>query len=181
MLKSFEGPAMKPTPNYIIPLAFSALAVIQTGADAAAYIKYDGIDGEVTEAKYKGAIELTAWGWQLSESAEPGVPIVRPIELTKQADSTTPKLHEFLLNGIKAPTAFIAFTTTIGEIELEYMKIEMTNVMVSSYSTSTSSPRDSKPFENVSLNFDSYCVTSSYIDPATGGIITTEPACWKSQ
>ena len=179
MLKSFEGPAMKPTPNYIIPLAFSALAVIQTGADAAAYIKYDGIDGEVTEAKYKGAIELTAWGWQLSESAEPAVPIVRPIELTKQADSTTPKLHEFLLNGKRAPTATIAFTVGTGQDEFEYMKVEMTNVMISSYSMSGSGAE--KSTETVSLNFDSYCVTSSYIDPATGGIITTEPACWKSQ
>ena len=170
---------MKPTPNYVIPLAFSALAAIQTGADAAAYIKYDGIEGEVTEAKYRGAIELTAWGWQLSESAEPGVPIVRPIELTKRADSTTPKLHEFLINSVKAPEAFIALTRTIGEVELEYMKVEMTNVTVSSYSTGGTSAEI--PFENISLNFDSYCITFSSIDPVTGQVITTDPACWKSQ
>jgi len=172
---------MKPAPNYVIPLAFSALAAFQTGVDAAAYIKYDGIDGEVTEAKYRGAIELTAWGWQLSESAEPGVPIVRPIELSKRADTTTPKFHEFLINGVKAPTAFIAFTRTNGEVEFEYMKVEMTNVMVSSYSTSWSDSTAELPFENISLNFDSYCVTFSSIDPTTGEIITTGPACWKSQ
>ena len=167
---------MKHMPNYIIPLAISALGAVQTAADACVFVKYDGIDGEALAEGYEGYIDVTAWSWELSQSADPTNPIVRPIQMSKTADSTTPKLHEFLINGVKAPQVTMKFVTTgVNELK-DYMVIDMTNVTVSSYSTS--GPADNVPTESFSLNFDSYCVTFIKYD-ATGARLPGEPACWK--
>jgi type VI secretion system secreted protein Hcp len=166
---------MKRIPNSIIPLAFATLATIQSTADAAAYIKYDGIKGEVTAKGHEGEIELTSWSWELSQSADPRSPIIRPIGITKEADSTTPKLHEVLLSGSQAASATLTMTKTATDQILDYMIIDMTNVSVSTAGISSGGDR---PVESYSLTFDSYCITYITQDP-TGASVPVGPTCWE--
>jgi len=167
---------MKRIPNSIIPLAFATLATIQSTADAAAYIKYDGIEGEATAKGHEGEIQLTSWSWELSQSADPRSPIIRPIGITKDADSTTPKFHEALLTGSRAASVTLTITKTGTDAIMDYMIIDMTNVSVSTAGISSGGDR---PSESYSLNFDSYCIT--YIPDNQSGEpgVPVGPICWE--
>lgn len=123
-------------------------------ADAAAYIKFDGVDGEATDSEHKGWIDVLSVSQSISRSMDSGLSArssgaasFSDITVTKMLDKSSPKLAEAVATGKAIPTVEFHLTSTHGT----YYKYELTNVMVTSYSMSGGA--DERPTEEVSLNF----------------------------
>jgi type VI secretion system secreted protein Hcp len=138
-------------------LASTMLVSILASATATAaidmFIKIDGIEGESTDARNRGASDVLAWSWGLGQSAITKKPCIQSISLTKYFDSASPKLIASAANGTSAPQAVLKLRKA-GEQPLDYLVITMSNVQVSSFSTGGSGGED-RITENVTLSFDS--------------------------
>lgn len=123
------------------------------------FLKLDGVDGESKDGAHKGEIDVLAWSWGESNSGTShlgggggaGKVNVQDISITKFIDKASAKLGLYCANGkhIKEGTLVVR---KAGEKPLEYLKIKMTDILVSSYSTGGSGGED-RLTENVSLNF----------------------------
>ena len=159
---------MKRVPNYLIPLAFTALATVQSTSYAAVdmFLKIDNIQGESADSKHRDEIDVLAWSWDLSQSSDPTAPIVRPLSLTKWIDRSSPVLYDYLwTNKIATEASSIDITN-----------LTVTGVTVATVSTGGSGGED-RLTENISLNFTSACVRYTPQD-ATGTAGTPIESCW---
>jgi type VI secretion system secreted protein Hcp len=148
-------------------LAGGAL-VATVGASPAAFaavdmfLKLDGIDGESQDSKHKGDIDVLAWSWGSSSgstatSRGSGCVTVQDFSFSKYFDKATPKLIANITNGKSIANAKLTVRKA-GERPLEYIMIEMSNVIVTSSATGGSGGED-RLTENVTLNFASANVT----------------------
>lgn len=123
------------------------------------YMKYDGIDGDVTADGHEKWIELNSFQWGVgrgissptggSADRESSAPSISEIVVTKQQDVATTKLLDEALQG-EGKTVVIDFCKTDkGKLEV-YMAYKLADVMVSGYSVSSGGDR---PSESISLNF----------------------------
>jgi len=168
---------MKRVPNYLIPLAFTALATIQSTPYAAVdmFLKIGDIKGESLDKTHRDEIDVLAWSWDLSQSADPRNPIVRPLSVTKYMDLSSPVLYDYLLTNKMADEAILTVRKA-GTDPLEYVIITMTGVTVTTASTGGAEGED-RLTENISLNFSSACVKYTAQD-TTGTPGTSIETCW---
>lgn len=133
-------------------------------AFAAGYIKFDGVDGEATARGHEGWSNLDSFSHTLTQKVtKKGTFAEVGIDIAKAFDKSSPKLQEALIRGVTNPLATIEFTKQFGDgSEATYLKYELSNVLVSSYSTSAAS--DSRPSETLSLNFEEIKVTYTEYD-----------------
>lgn len=122
-----------------------------------------GIKGESKDAAYgKGngdGIELLAWSWGVSnsgtthhgEGAGGGRSDFQDISVTKFIDTSTADLALCCATGKHIPSAKL-IVRKAGDKPLDYLVIEMTDLIITSYSTGGSGGED-RLTENVSLNF----------------------------
>ena len=123
------------------------------------FMKIAGIDGESKDSKHKGEIDVLAWSWGASNSgsahvgggAGAGKVNVQDLSFTKYIDKGSPDLMLACCNGKHFDTATLVVRKA-GENPLEYLKIDMTEVMITSVSTGGSGGED-RLTENVTLNF----------------------------
>lgn len=172
------------TSNKIARLAGSALAALvlmgsTLTADAAAYIKFDGVDGECKDSAHQGWSDLASFSQAIvrgegltGQSRRRGDVVLEDITCTKELDKSSPKLAEAVCKGKVFPKVEIHLTRpttnadgTTGQVV--YLKYELTNVMVTSYGISGSGRADDVPTEDFSLNFEEIKVTYTVQD-ATG-------------
>lgn len=123
------------------------------------FLKMPGAEGESKDKKHKGEIDVLAWSWGLSNSGSfhagggggSGKANFQDISITKWVDKSSPMLGLYCANGKQFETAQLTVRKS-GEKPLEYVKIMMKQVKVSSVSTGGSGGED-RLTENVSLNF----------------------------
>lgn len=123
------------------------------------FIKIGDIKGESTDSKHKESIDVLAWSWGMSQSGTThmgggggaGKVSVQDISLTKYVDSSTNALILACCNGTHYDQALLTVRKAGGE-PLEYIKITMKEVIISSLSTGGSGGED-RLTENVTLNF----------------------------
>ena len=126
------------------------------------FIKIDGIKGESVDAKHKEEIDVLAWSWGASQSgtthAGPGGGAgkanFQDISFTKYIDKATPNLMMNCAKGTHIKEATLVVRKA-GGTPLEYLKIKMTEILVSSVSTGGAGGED-RLTENVSLNFGAF-------------------------
>jgi type VI secretion system secreted protein Hcp len=141
------------------------------------FLKIDGIKGESKDDKHKDEIELLAWSWAEAQTGSAargggmgsGKVEMHDITFTKHVDKATPKLISACAKGDHIPKAEMAMRKAGGE-QKEYLKIELDDVMVSSYATSGSGGGET-PTENVSLNFGK--ITVEYFEQDNKGTMTS--------
>ena len=117
------------------------------------------IKGESKDDTHKDTIDVLAWSWGLSQSGSfhvgggggSGKANFQDINVTKWVDEASATLALYCANGDHFPKATL-IVRKAGKKPLEYMKIVMTKVMVTSISTGGSGGEDQLT-ENVSLNF----------------------------
>ena len=124
------------------------------------YMKYDGIDGDVTSESHKGWIELNSFQWGVGRGIhqrtgrgadrESSAPSVSEIVVTKNQDLATTKLLDEALHGEGKKVQIDFVKTDKGKLET-YLLYKLENVMVSGYSISGAG--DGRPSESISLNF----------------------------
>src|SRR5438874_1122151 len=108
------------------------------------FIKIGDVDGETKDKVYAGKkyIDVLAWSWGLSNSgsahvgggAGAGKVNVQDLSFTKYVDSASPALLTAGCNGKHYPEATL-IVRKAGEKPLEYIKIKMEEVLVTSVST----------------------------------------------
>ena len=122
------------------------------------FLKIDGIDGESTANKHKGELELLSFSWGLSQSTSQtgggggaGKVSVQDFTVVKQMNNSSPLLMERACTGQHIPS--VQLTLASKETKLEYMKIKLTDVLISSYSTGGGGTGGAVPMDQVSFSF----------------------------
>ncbi len=152
------------------------------------FIKLDSgnLKGESKDSKHKDEIDVLAWSWGLSNSgtahtgggAGAGKANVQDLAFTKYVDKSTPTLLLYTINGKHLADATLVLRKA-GEKPLEYLKITMTDVLITSVSTGGAGGED-RLTENVTLNFAK--VKVDYVEQtATGGTGATPSMGWNIQ
>jgi type VI secretion system secreted protein Hcp len=137
------------------------------------FIKIGDLKGESKDAVHKTEIDVLAWSWGVSNSgsahtgggAGAGKANVQDLSLTKYIDLSSPDLLLACCNGKHFPEATLTVRKA-GEMPLEYLKIKLTEVLVTSVSTGGSGGED-RLTENVTLNFAK--VNLDYIEQTEKG------------
>ncbi len=123
------------------------------------FIKIGDIKGESKDDAHGGEIDVLAWSWGLSQSGSmhagggggSGKVNVQDLSLTKWVDKSSAVLMKMCCNGKQYSEANLVVRKA-GEKPLEYIKIKLTDVIITSLSTGGSGGED-KLTENVTLNF----------------------------
>lgn len=125
------------------------------------FIQIGDIKGEATDKTHKEKIDVLAWSWGLSNSGTThhgmgggsGKANVQDLSFTKYVDSASHALLGACSNGQHFDDAHLIVRKAGGKgVAIEYIKIDMTEVMVTSVSTGGSGGED-RLTENVTLNF----------------------------
>ncbi len=121
--------------------------------------------GEAQDKSHKDEIDILAWSWGMSQSGTThmgggggsGKVSVQDLSVTKYVDASTPSLLLACADGGHFDKALLTVRKA-GKTPLEYIKIEMKDIIVTSVSTGGSGGED-RLTENVSLNFSQVKVT----------------------
>ena len=123
------------------------------------FLKIEGIPGESQDYKHKNEIELIAWSWGESQLGAEGYGggggagkvSMQDLAITKKVDKASPVLFRSCADGSHIKSAVLT-ARKAGKEQQEYLKITLTDLLVSSFSTAGHSG-DVVPNENVTLNF----------------------------
>ena len=123
------------------------------------FIKIGDIKGESRDDKHKDEIDVLSWSWGLHQSGSmsmgggggAGKVSINDLTLTKYIDKSTTNLFLSCCNGKHYKDAKLTVRKA-GEKPVEYLKITMTDVLVTNVSQGGSGGED-RLVENVSLNF----------------------------
>jgi type VI secretion system secreted protein Hcp len=139
------------------------------------FMKIDGITGDTTDAKHPGEIKVSTWSW--GESKVPP-----PIGGGGATRADLQDLHFTARSSIASPVLFLncaagtqsaGATLTVrrpGTNPFEYLKITLTDVLISSYQAA-GNENDDVPIDQVSLYFNRIQV--SYIPQNKDGTAGT--------
>ena len=147
------------------------------------FMKIGDIKGESKDKKHAKEIDVLAWSWGVSNSgnaqvgggAGAGKVNVQDLSFTKYIDSATCPLLLAASNGKHYPQALLTVRKA-GENAVEYVKIKMEEVLITSLSTGGSGGED-RLTENVSLNFAKVSVDYTP-QKDDGSADTTIPYSW---
>ena len=172
---------------WAVPVIFSILILGTLGlsqdAFAAAFVKFDGVDGESSDKDHDKWIDVLSIDFN----------DLTKITVSKDIDKSTPKLTEAVCKGRSLPSpgsplltcdtegstdgspdrpidpSFDIVTidlcrTTHGNERQCYLQFELVDVRITSYSISGSTEGEQVPTENFSLNFKEIKVTYTEFD-----------------
>ncbi len=126
------------------------------------FLRLDEIPGEAADGSHQDEIDILAWSWGASQSGTThmgggggsGKVSVQDISVTKYIDSASHLLLKTCANGAHIPTGTLTVRKA-GENPLEYIVLDLQDIIVSSISTGGSGGED-RLTENISLNFASF-------------------------
>lgn len=147
------------------------------------YLKIGDIEGESTDSKKEKWIDVLAWSWNMSQSGTThvgggggsGRVSVQDVSVTKYVDASTHALMLACCDGTHFPDASL-IVRKAGKEALEYIKLTMKEVIITSLSTGGSGGED-RLTENLTINFAEFKLEYTPQNPdGTGG--TTKEAAW---
>jgi len=147
------------------------------------FLKLTGIQGESTDAKHKGEIDVLAWSWGLSEPVVSGGSggggagrvKIENISVQKLVDLASP----LLLLASAEGTHISDGTLTIRQAAkngVEFLLFKMTDVLVTSVQVAASKEAD-RPTESITLGFNKVEFDYSQIK-SDGSLGPAEPFKW---
>lgn len=124
-------------------------------------LKIDGIKGESVIDGHEGEIDVIAWSWGMTQSGTThtatggggGKVNVSDITFTKLVDIATADLIKACTSGRHIKKAELVVRKAGGAKSIEYLKITMEEVLVSSYNTGGSNDDLDRVQETLSFNF----------------------------
>lgn len=124
------------------------------------FLKIEGLDGESEDKTYKKNIEILSFNWGATNSGSMGYGtgggtgkvVVQDMHFTSRISAASPKLAEFCHTGKHFPKAVLVCRKAGGDSPLEYLKITLSDIMVSSYQLG-GAQGDVLPSDQFSLNF----------------------------
>ncbi|MCK2056119.1 type VI secretion system tube protein Hcp [Methylobacterium sp. 37f] len=123
------------------------------------FLILDGIEGEAQDKTHENKIDVLAWSWGAAQSGTThmgsgsgaGKVAVQDISVTKYIDKSSPTLFKFCCTGKHIGKGKLVVRKA-GENPLEYLTIEINEIIVSHVSMGGSGGED-RLTENVTLNF----------------------------
>ena len=142
------------------------------------FLELEGVKGETIDKTYKSkkAIDVLGWSWGVSNTGTfhhgsgggAGKASFQDISITKYTDNATADLILFCANGKHIPKGVLTCRKA-GENPLEYLKITMQQILVTSYTTGRNQgDAEERSTETVRLNFAKVKV-EYFMQNATGG------------
>jgi type VI secretion system secreted protein Hcp len=130
----------------------------------AGYLKIGDIKGESVDDGHKDWINLLSVSQSITRPMSAGVSgstrhrattTFGDIVCVKEVDASTPKLQEAIADGTNFPKVEIDLcTSSEGGKRITYLKWDLKNVRVTSYSVSGATEGGDKPTEQISLNYE---------------------------
>ena len=143
------------------------------------FIKIDGIKGESQDSKHKDEIDVLSWSWGVSQSGTmhggggggAGKANFQDLSVTKWVDMSSPKLLSSASTGKHIKEALLTVRKA-GDKPLEYLKVTLTDCLISSVSTGGSGGED-RLTENIAINFAKvkFEYTVQKADGSAGGVV----------
>ena len=128
-----------------------------------AFLKIDGIPGDVATKGHEKEIEVLSWSWGMDRAASnagagmvAGRPCVTELNVTKLMDSSSTKLMGAVVSGQNLGKAKLTLVKVSTEQPAGFFTLEMSNVQASSFQVSGSSEL---PTEAVALRFQTSTAT----------------------
>lgn len=123
------------------------------------FLKIDGVDGESTDSKHKGEIELESFSWGASQSGTKGAGTglasgkvsVQDFQFSMKISKASPKLFASCCTGDRFKTAVLV-ARKAGKMQQEYMKMTLSDCLVSKYQAA-GSQSEILPIDQISLSF----------------------------
>jgi type VI secretion system secreted protein Hcp len=139
------------------------------------YIKFDGIDGEVTAKGMEKTIEIYSFSWGASnptsahssggKALSAGKVSVSSFNLMKKVDKTSAQLFQNCCTGKMINKATVTMRKAGGDAgQAAFLVYEFTDLLVESVQWSGSSGGDDTPTESVSFAFGKVDITYNQID-----------------
>ena len=146
------------------------------------FLKLVGIDGESTDAKHKGEIDVLAWSWGLSHDAPAGPgggggagrAKIENISVQKAVDLASPLLLTFGAQGKHIATGTL--TTRRPGKAGEFLLFKMSDVLVTSVHVAVANDQNVAT-ENVTLSFGKLEFVYRATKP-TGGVGAEKVFTW---
>ena len=140
------------------------------------FLKIDGIDGESKASKVPGSIDLQSFSWGETQTGThasgggggAGKVQMQDFHFAMKASKASPKLMLACAEGEHFKKATLTCRKA-GKEQQEFLKVTMSDLLVSSYQTSGSSNGDEVPTDQVSLNFSK--VEFEYKDQKADGTL----------
>lgn len=148
------------------------------------FLELDGIKGESADHKHKASIDIVSFSWGESNSGSAhfgggqGVGKVSVSDLSlmaRQMDTSSVALAQVCATG-KHIAKGTLFVRKAGDTPLEFLKFEMTDILVTSFQMSGSEGSDTCP-PSFSLNFAKFKFEYTEQKP-DGSAGTTSPATY---
>ena len=152
------------------------------------FLKLAGIEGESSDAKHKGEIDVLAWSWGLSEEAGRGNPQagspagggagrvkIESISIQKLIDVASPLLLLFSAQG-KHITDGTLTTRKAGKGGGDFLLFKMTDVIVTSVHVAVSKDTG-QPAESITLSFGKFEFNYRPTNP-DGSLGTAKSSGW---
>ena len=127
-----------------------------------AFLKLGDLKGESIVDKMEDQIQIDSWSWSMSQAGTThsgtgggaGKVDVSDMTFTKRMDTSTPNLVLGVCTGKHYESATLTCRKA-GTEPLDYLIIEMTDVIITNYSTSGNAGQD-VIYDNFNLNFAKY-------------------------
>jgi len=124
------------------------------------FLKIDGIDGESQKDKHTDEIELLSFSWGESNAGTfaygggggAGKVSMSDFSFMKVMDKASPALFLACANGEHIKTAKLSCRKA-GKNQQDFLKITLSDLIISSYQTGGSGGSDVVPTESISINF----------------------------
>jgi type VI secretion system secreted protein Hcp len=147
------------------------------------FLKIDGVTGESVDSKHAKEIDVLSWSWGGSQSASghigggsgAGKVSIQDLSITKYVDKSSGTLLQKMCKGDHLKSAVLVVRKA-GTNPLEYIKLKMEEVLISSLSTGGSGGED-RLTEHLSLNFTKF--EYEYVpQKADGSPDSSSPVKW---
>jgi type VI secretion system secreted protein Hcp len=142
-----------------------------------AFLKLDGIDGEVAVSGYEKWIEVMSFSWGDSNAGVSasgggggaGKVSFEDLHFTSGFSTASPLLFLKCATGEHIPTGMLSLRKAGGDANSggEFLKIKLEDVLVSSVQHAGAEQGDDRPMEDVSLNFAKIAMQYTAPDEST--------------
>ncbi|WP_296225549.1 Hcp family type VI secretion system effector [Ralstonia sp. UBA689] len=145
------------------------------------FLKINGIDGESQDSSHKNEVEVLAWDWSIEQQSTmhagsgggAGKATVTDLSFEHYIDRASPNLMKYCLTGKHIDQAVLVVRKAGGN-PLEYLKLTMSDVIVTKVSPRGSVSDEVRMREKVALSFakikQEYVVQNAH--GGSGGAVT---------
>ncbi|AXF13433.1 MULTISPECIES: Hcp family type VI secretion system effector [Paraburkholderia] len=124
------------------------------------FLKIDGINGESLDEKHKDEIEVLSWNWEILQDSTmhagsgggAGKATVKDLTFDHSIDRASPNLMKYALTGKHIDQAVLVMRKAGGN-PLEYLKLTMSDVIVTRVKPAGARDEAERSRETVSLSF----------------------------